>query len=72
MGRTKGGLKADPGGSVHGAIREDGQRIADDVAGLNRPDEECGAEKESMVYLCGPWRRKSPKVPSVKEWWCMG
>ena len=25
-----------------------------------------------MVSLCGPWRRKSAKVSSVKEWWWMG
>ena len=25
-----------------------------------------------MVSLCGPWRRKSPKVSSVKDWWWMG
>ena len=38
----------------------------------NRPDGGLGAEKESMVSLYGPWRRKSPKVSSVKEWWWMG
>ena len=25
-----------------------------------------------MVSLYGPWRRKSLKVSSVKEWWWMG
>ena len=37
----------------------------------NRPDEGFGPEKESMVSLYGPRRRKSPKVSSV-EWWRMG
>ena len=37
-----------------------------------RPDEGFGAENESMVSLYGPWRRKSPKVSSVKKWWWMG
>ena len=40
--------------------------------GRNRPDEGFGAEKESMVSLYGPWRRTSPKVSSVEEWWRMG
>ena len=58
--------------SVHGAIPEAGWRIGGDLVGRNRPDKGFGAEKESMVSLYGPWRRKSPKVSSVKEWWCMG
>ena len=40
--------------------------------GRSRPDEGFGTEKESMVSLCCPWRQKSPKVWSVKEWWWMG
>ena len=39
--------------------------------GRNGPDEGFGAENESLVSLYGPWRRKSPKVPSVKNWWWM-
>ena len=37
----------------------------------NRPDEGFEADNESMVTLYGPWRRKLPKVSSVKEWWWM-
>ena len=46
--------------------------IGGDLVGRNRPDEGVGAEKESMVSLYGPRRRKSPKVSSVEEWWRMG
>ena len=59
-------------GSVHGAIPGAGWRIGGDIMGRNRPDEGVGAEKESMVSLYGPRRRKSPKVSSVEEWWRMG
>ena len=55
-------------GSVHGAIPGAGWRIGGDIMGRNRPDEGFEAEKESMVSLYGPWRRKSPRVSSVKEW----
>ena len=68
--KTKGGLKADPGeASVSTAPFPE---LASESVAIswveNRPDGGLGAEKESMVSLYGPWRRKSPKVSSVKEW----
>ena len=54
--------------SVHGTIPGAGYRIGGDLMGRNRPDEGFGAKKESMVSLYGPWRWKSPKVSSLKEW----
>ena len=58
--------------SVHGAIPGAASEIIGDLVGRYRPDEGVGAEKESMVSLYGPRRRKSPKVSSVEEWWRMG
>ena len=58
--------------SVHGAIPGAGWRIGSDLVGRKRLDECFGAEKESMVSLYGPRRRKSPKASSVEGWWRMG
>ena len=58
--------------SVHGAIPGAGKQTGGNLVGRNRLDEGVWAEKESMVSLYGPRRRKSPKVSSVEEWWRMG
>ena len=58
--------------SVHGAIPGAGKRTGGNLVGRNRLDEGVWAEKESMVSLYGPRRRKWPKMSSVEEWWSMG
>ena len=58
--------------SVHGAFPELLAKSAAISWAEIDPTKVLGAEKESMVSLYGPRRRKSPEVSSVEEWWRMG
>ena len=58
MGRTKGGLKADPGRAAVSTAPF--PELASESAAISWADDGFGAEKESMVSPYGPRRRKSP------------